>query len=218
MDRAIRPLAERVRMKFVTDHLTHLRALAALGHGRDEEAYTALAGLTPPGVLPPGLPWFHLPFFDFVDAALRTGRTAQARAHVAAGDAARMGDISPHHAFLLAAARALAAADEEADALYEAAYAVPGADGWVFELARLRLAHGTWLRDHRRPRAPKVLRQALETFRALGAAPGPSGPNARCGPPPPGRAAAVASRSRRRSCASPSSRRTGSPTRRSASG
>ncbi|WP_344346504.1 helix-turn-helix transcriptional regulator [Streptomyces nogalater] len=171
VDRAIRPLAERVRMKFVTDHLTHLRALAALGHGRDEEAYTALAGLTPPGVLPPGLPWFHLPFFDFVDAALRTGRTAQARAHVAAGDAARMGDISPHHAFLLAAARALAAADEEADALYEAAYAVPGADGWVFELARLRLAHGTWLRDHRRPRAPKVLRQALETFRALGAAP-----------------------------------------------
>ncbi|MFI0168783.1 ATP-binding protein [Streptomyces sp. NPDC017095] len=171
VDRAIRPTAERVRMTFVTDHLTHLRALAALGHGRDEEAYTALAGLTPPGVLPAGLPWFHLPFFDFVEAALRTGRTAQARAHVAAGDAARMGDISPHHAFLLAAARALAAPDEEADAHYQAAYRVPGAEQWVFELARLRLAHGTWLRDRHRPQTRQTLQRALEAFRALGAGP-----------------------------------------------
>ncbi|MFH9659664.1 ATP-binding protein [Streptomyces sp. NPDC017248] len=171
VDRAIRPTAERVRMTFVTDHLTHLRALAALGHGRDEEAYTALAGLTPPGALPAGLPWFHLPFFDFVEAALRTGRTAQARAHVAAGDAARMGDISPHHAFLLAAARALAAPDEEADAHYQAAYRVPGAEQWVFELARLRLAHGTWLRDRHRPQTRQTLQRALEAFRALGAGP-----------------------------------------------
>ncbi|MFF9324910.1 ATP-binding protein [Streptomyces sp. NPDC014776] len=171
VDRAVRPVAERARMTFVADHLTHLRALAALAHGRDEEAYTALAGLTPPGVLPPGLPWFHLPFFDFVDAALRTGRTAEARAHVAAGRAARMGDISPHHAFLLAAARALAAADEDADALYDAAYAVPGADQWAFERARLRLAHGVRLRDRRRPRARRTLEQARDTFRALRATP-----------------------------------------------
>lgn len=168
---AIRPQAARARMRFVEDHLTHLRALAALAHGRDEEAYSALAALTPPGVLPAALPWFHLPFFDFVEAALRTGRTAEARAHVAAGGAARMGDISPHHAFLLAAARALAAADEDADALYEAAYAVPDAGQWAFELARLRLAHGAWLRDRRRPRAGEALEQALETFRALGARP-----------------------------------------------
>ncbi|MEV0977686.1 AAA family ATPase [Streptomyces sp. NPDC049915] len=167
LDRAIRPAADRARMTFVTDHLTHLRALAALAHGRDEEAYTTLAGLTPPGVLPAGLPWFHLPFFDFVDAALRTGRTGEARAHVAAGSAARMGDISPHHAFLLAAARALAAADEDADALFEAAYAVPGADQWVFELARLRLAHGVRMSDRHRPQARRTLERALETFRTL---------------------------------------------------
>ncbi|MEU3844395.1 LuxR family transcriptional regulator [Streptomyces sp. NPDC028635] len=171
LDDAIRPPAERAGMTFVTDHLTHLRALAALAHGRDEEAYSVLASLTPPGVLPAGLPWFHLPFFDFVDAALRTGRTAQARAHVAAGDAARMGDISPHHAFLLAAARALAATDEDADALFEAAYAVPDADEWAFEMARLRLAHGVRLSDRRRPRARQTLERALEAFRALRAAP-----------------------------------------------
>ncbi|MFI0813704.1 AAA family ATPase [Streptomyces echinatus] len=170
-DRALRPLAARARMKFVVDHLTHLRALAALAHGRDEEAYAILSGLTPPGALPADLPRFHLPFFDFVDAALRTGRTAQARAHVAAADAARMGDISPHHAFLLAAARALAAADEDADALYAAAYAVPGADQWAFELARLRLAHGARLRDRRRAQARETLERALSTFRTLRAGP-----------------------------------------------
>ncbi|MGW6864260.1 hypothetical protein [Streptomyces sp. NPDC054901] len=47
------------------------------------------------------------------------------------------------------AATALAAADEEADARYRAAHAVPGAEQWVFELARLRMAHGSWLRHHR---------------------------------------------------------------------
>ncbi|MFI9823627.1 hypothetical protein ACIHFC_24645 [Streptomyces sp. NPDC052013] len=36
------------------------------------------------------------------------------------------------------------------DGLHEAAYAVPGAGQWVFERARLRLAHGVWLRRHQR--------------------------------------------------------------------
>ncbi|MFK0253662.1 LuxR C-terminal-related transcriptional regulator [Streptomyces sp. NPDC090445] len=95
----------------------------------------------------------------------------EARAHVAAGRAARMQDISPHHAFLLAAAAALAAPDEEADAAYAAAYAVPGAGSWVFELARLRLAHGSWLRRRRRPAAHDVLREAHRAFRDLRAEP-----------------------------------------------
>ena len=207
MERALRPPAARARMKFVEDHLTHLRALAALAHDRDEEAYSALAALTPPGVLPPDMPWFHLPFFDFVEAALRTGRTAQARAHVAAADAARMGDISPHHAFLLAAARALAAADEEAHALYEAAYAVPGADqsGVRTGQAAARARHLA-----ARPPAPTGARRverALDTFRTLRATPwaerterelraAADGPVAR-------------PRSPHRNCGSPGSRRTG---------
>ncbi|MFI9611629.1 ATP-binding protein [Streptomyces sp. NPDC052023] len=170
-ERSIRPLAARARMKFVEDHLTHLRALAALGHGRYEEAYVRLAELTPPGVLPQGLPWFHLPFFDFVSAATHTGRHEAARAHLAAARAARMADISPHHAFLLAAASALAAGDDEADGRYEAAYAVPGAGQWVFEGARLRLAHGVRLRRQQRAGARDALGEARRTFVALGAVP-----------------------------------------------
>ncbi|MEU2394038.1 LuxR family transcriptional regulator [Streptomyces sp. NPDC007369] len=171
IERLIGPPAARAGMRFVTDHLARLHGLVALAHGRFEEAYGRFAALTPPGVLPRGLSWFHLPFFDFVEAAVHTGRDTEARAHVAAGRAARMQDISPHHAFLLTAAAALAAPDEEADAAYAAACAVPGAGSWVFELARLRLAHGSRLRRRRRPAAHDVLRDAHQAFRGLRAEP-----------------------------------------------
>ncbi|MGW0604418.1 AAA family ATPase [Streptomyces sp. NPDC002640] len=171
IDERIRPAAEAARMRFVTDHLTHLGALAALAHGRAADAYRVLARLTPPGTLPDGMAWFHLPFLDLVDAAVRTGRTEEARAHVAAGRAARMAGMSPHHAFLLAAAEALAAPEEEAEARFRAAYAVPGAEQWVFPMARLRLAHGAWLRRRRRAEAAQTLRRARETFLRLDAGP-----------------------------------------------
>ncbi|MFJ3793434.1 BTAD domain-containing putative transcriptional regulator [Kitasatospora sp. NPDC090091] len=167
----IRPVATRAGMRFVTDQLDHLRALAALAHGRDEEAYHRLTSLMRPGELPPGLPWFHLPFLDLVEAAVRTGRRAEAAAHVAAGEAARIGEISAHHAFLLAAAAALAADDRQADARFAAAYAVPGARGWVFPYARLRLADGLRLRALGRPGAGEALREARRAFEELGAEP-----------------------------------------------
>ncbi|MEU5811779.1 hypothetical protein [Streptomyces sp. NPDC047718] len=90
---------------------------------------------------------------------MHTGRIEEARAHVAAGRAARMQDISPHHAFPPAAAAALAATEKEADAAYPAAYAVPGASSRVFELARLRLAHGSWLHRRHRTTARRTARR-----------------------------------------------------------
>ncbi|OYP19378.1 LuxR family transcriptional regulator [Streptomyces sp. FBKL.4005] len=171
VERHLRPRARRARMTFVEDHLDHLTGLVALAHGRYEEAYRVLAGLTPPGVLPRGLPWFHLPFFDLVEAAVHTGRTAQAEAHVAAARATRMADISPHHAFLLAAATALAARGDDAEARFATAFAVDGAEQWVFPMARLRLAHGRWLRRHHRATARHALRTAAHAFRSLGATP-----------------------------------------------
>ncbi|TYR65376.1 AAA family ATPase [Streptomyces parvus] len=167
----IGPVAEAAGMRFVTDHLLHLRGLVALAHGRYEEAYLLCERLMPPGVLPRGLPWFHLPFFDLVVAAMHTGRRAEAAAHVRAARAARMAEISGHHAFLLAAAAAVAAPDEEADACYHAAYQVPGASTWAFSLARLRLEHGSWLRRRRRAESRVVLNLAHEEFRRLGAGP-----------------------------------------------
>ncbi|UQX04819.1 helix-turn-helix transcriptional regulator [Streptomyces sp. RerS4] len=168
----IEPAAARARMRFVTDHLDHLRALAALAHGRHEEAYALLSRMMAPGELSGELSWFHLPFFDVVYAALRCGRRAEALAHVAAARAARMDEISAHHAFLLAAAVALTADDEEADAAYAAAYAVPGSGRWAFDLARLRLAHGARMgRWGRRTEAEEVLHAAYRTFRELRASP-----------------------------------------------
>ncbi|MFE0331754.1 BREX system ATP-binding domain-containing protein [Streptomyces sp. NPDC058960] len=168
----IEPAASRARMHFVTDRLDHLEALVALAHGRHEDAYDRLRRMMPPGSLPRGPGRFHLPFFDFVVASLRCGRREEALARVAAGRAARMDGVSAHHAFLLAAASALTADDDAADAAYAAAYAVPGAGRWVFELARLRLAHGSWLgRRGRGAEAEELLRTAFRTFRELRAAP-----------------------------------------------
>ncbi|MFD9595848.1 AAA family ATPase [Kitasatospora sp. NPDC059973] len=179
-DRRIRPVAERAGMRFVTDQLDHLHALASLAHGRDEDAYGQLSALMRPGELPAALPWFHLPFLDLVEAAVRTGRRAKAAAHVAAGRAARMDEISGHHAFLLAAAEAIAADDRHAAALFEAACAVPGARRWVFTFARLQLAHGLRLRARGCRDADALLGEARRTFEELGAAPWAD----RCAGPP----------------------------------
>ncbi|GHE58911.1 LuxR family transcriptional regulator [Streptomyces longispororuber] len=168
----VEPAARAAGMRFVTDHLGRLRALVDLAHGRDEEAYERLCALLPPGRLPSGLSWFHLPFFDLVQAAVRSGHHAAARAHVAAGRAARMEEISDHHAFLLAAAAALTAGEDEQDEAFAAAYALAGTGPWVFALARLRLEHGARLRlGGRRAEAEDVLHMARHAFRELGAGP-----------------------------------------------
>ncbi|MEU6820205.1 LuxR family transcriptional regulator [Streptomyces atriruber] len=168
----IGPVAASARMRFVTDHLDRLDALAALAHGRHEEAYLLLRRIMPPGRLPHGLAWFHLPFFDFVEASLRCGRRAEALAHVAAGRAARMDSVSAHHAFLLAAAAAVTADDAGSDAAYAAACAVPGAGEWVFDMARLRLLHGAGLRRRgHRAEAVATLHAALRAFQGLRADP-----------------------------------------------
>lgn len=171
IEQAIRPTATRARMRYVLDRLTHLRGLAALAHQRYEEAYAHFCEITPPGRLPGGPPWHHALVFDLVTAAVHTGRDEEARAHLAAGRTARSAEISGRHAFLYAAATALATADDEADDAYRAAYAVPGAERWAFDLARLRLAHGSWLRRRHRPGAREPLRAAHHTFRRLQAAP-----------------------------------------------
>ncbi|GAA2977730.1 LuxR family transcriptional regulator [Streptomyces lactacystinicus] len=171
VERAIRPTATRARMRFVLDRLTHLRGLAALAHGRYEEAYALFCEIAPPRRLPSGPPWHHTLVFDLATAAVYTGRGEEARAHVAAGRTAGSAEISFRHAFLLAAATALVAEDDEAEAAYRAAYAVPGAEQWVFDLARLRLAHGSWLRRRHRPGARESLRAAHHVFRRLQADP-----------------------------------------------
>ncbi|MFJ1791203.1 helix-turn-helix transcriptional regulator [Kitasatospora griseola] len=171
IDDAIRPIAARARMRYVLDRLTHLRALVAFAHRRHEEAYAHLCELTSPGQPVGGPPWRHALVFDLVAAAVFTGRRDEARAHVEAALAAGSATVSGRHAFLVAAATALAADDERAEDAYRAAFAVPGAEQWVFDLARLRLAHGAWLRRRHRPGARDALRAAHHDFGRLRALP-----------------------------------------------
>jgi DNA-binding CsgD family transcriptional regulator len=80
--------------------------------------------------------------------------------------------ISPRQALTIEGAAAIAAPDDEAAALFERALAVPGADRWPFDRARIQLAFGERLRRIRSTSDARAhLAAALDTFRRLGAGP-----------------------------------------------
>lgn len=148
------------------------RSLTASGLGEYERAYTSASHVTPAGVVTHGAlnaPWMVL---DLVEAAVRTGRAAEARAHVAAARAAGLDEMSPRIAMLVAGAAALVAPDERTGAMFRRASAMPGRDRWPFEHARIRLAHGEWLRRTKDiGRARQELGAALEVMDRLNARP-----------------------------------------------
>jgi ATP/maltotriose-dependent transcriptional regulator MalT len=147
------------------------RTIAALGQGDYEDAYLQASRINLAGTPSSGIPgrWTVM---DLVEAAVRTGRIDQARAHVAAAQQAGIAGISPRMALITAGAAALAAPDHEAGPLFQVALSVPEADRWPFEQARIQLAYGQWLRRTRdTTRARLHLRAALETLDRLGAEP-----------------------------------------------
>jgi hypothetical protein len=76
---------------------------------------------------------------DLVEAATRTGRWSEARAHVAAIDDAGVASLSPRLALLAGCAAALVADEDRARALFDGALAIAGVERWPFELARVQL-------------------------------------------------------------------------------
>ncbi|MFG2375418.1 AAA family ATPase [Streptomyces sp. NPDC048504] len=144
------------------------RHLAAMGQGDYEEAHVQVGRLDPSGAPNPGIPgrWMVL---DLVEAAVRTGRTEEARAHVTAARKAGIHRISPRTAMISAGAEAVAADENEAGPLFEAALSLPQAARWPWEHARIQLAYGQWLRRTRDHRARLYLSAALETFHRIGA-------------------------------------------------
>jgi len=157
------------RALLLTQGAAHARALDAAGRGDFEAAYEHAAAVTPPGTLantPQGL-WA---LFDLTEAAIRTDRADQARAHVKAMLDTDLASLSPRLALLVAGSAALL--DEAAVDAFDRALAVPDAERWPFELARIRLAYGERLRRHRdRIDARRHLRAAAGIFDQLGAAP-----------------------------------------------
>jgi len=145
------------------------RGLNALGAGRHAEAYAHLRRMFDPAD----------PAHHHMESCWAIGSLAEAAAHSGHRDEARelmerleplMRETpSPWFHVAMRHARALLAADADADALYCEAL---GADltRWPFERARLEMAYGAWLRRRRRVAESKApLRTARDAFDAFGA-------------------------------------------------
>jgi DNA-binding CsgD family transcriptional regulator len=147
------------------------RGLAALGDGRFDEAYGHFRRLHDPAD-----PAFQIALRltslgDLVDAATHCGQAGQVRAIVAElAETATQTPAPVLHADLRLA-RAMLAADDEAEALFEAALRAD-LSAWPLIRSRTQLAFGEWLRRHRRALDSRDhLRTARDMFDALGAIP-----------------------------------------------
>jgi ATP/maltotriose-dependent transcriptional regulator MalT len=150
----------------------HGRGLAALGRGDFEEAFQQFSRISPPGVLASHVQHALPVLMDLVDAAVRTGRHAEAAAHVAAMEEANVAALSSRLALTAGAAAAMAAPDDGGLELFRATLGLPGIERWQFDLARVRLAYGERLRRSRALTDARVqLNDALAIFERLGARP-----------------------------------------------
>jgi DNA-binding NarL/FixJ family response regulator len=157
----------------VRSYAHHARALAAIGRGDFEDAYQQSVAISPAGVLASHTAHALCVVLELVEAAVRTGRTAEASAHVAALQQANIAALSPRLGLITAGASALAAPnDDGAFLLFEQAISSPDAARWAFDLARIQLAYGERLRRARATvESRRHLGAALETFERLGAEP-----------------------------------------------
>ncbi|MFC8846776.1 MULTISPECIES: AAA family ATPase [unclassified Micromonospora] len=150
----------------------HPRTLAAMGQGDYDAAFGHAAAMSPPGVLASHVPHCTWVMFDLVEAAVRTGRTAEARAHIRAMRDADVGALSSRMALLQAGAEALVLDDDESVTRLEAMLADAATGRWLFDGARVRLALGERLRRTRSPvEARQHLLAARDGFAAMAAEP-----------------------------------------------
>ncbi|TCM46549.1 AAA family ATPase [Kribbella sp. VKM Ac-2568] len=150
----------------------HALVLGDLGRGDFESAYHHATTVSPAGTLASHVPHCLWITMDLVEAAVRTDPRAEADRHVRAMQDARLSELSPRLAILAAGSAGIAAADEDAPALFEEALNLPTIDQWPFDVARVRLAYGERLRRARSLTEAKVqLQGALAAFRTLGADP-----------------------------------------------
>ncbi len=156
----------------VQNYAWHVLAIAALGRADFEDAYRHAAAVSPAGVLASHVPHALWLIMDLVEAAVRSGRHAEAAAHVAAVSEAGIAGISPRLAMITHGSAAMACADETYGDLFETALAIPGAERWPFDQARIQLAYGERLRRVKATTAARThLAAARDTFQRLGAQP-----------------------------------------------
>ena len=150
----------------------HPRALAAAADGDFEGAYQHASAISPAGRLTPHVPIALWVMFDLVEAALRTGRTAEARAHAEAMRTARVGELPSRMRLIQPGVDALVLDSEDAEARLEQSLQDPATERWLFESSRIRLALAERLRRRRNvPAARAQLSAARDGFAAMGAEP-----------------------------------------------
>ena len=153
-------------------YTAHIHTLAAIAEGNFEQAYRHAVSISPAGRMDPHARLAPLVILDLVESAVRTGRLAEARAHVTAIKACNLAALSPRMTVLQLACEAQVAEDEKAAALYELALSVPDNHRWPFDLARVKLAYGSHLRRRRMAAAARPwLAQARDMFGTLEATP-----------------------------------------------
>jgi DNA-binding NarL/FixJ family response regulator len=150
----------------------HPRALAAVADGDFEAAFRHAAASSPPGVLAPYVPNCTWVMFDLVEAALRTGRTTEARRHADAIRAAGLAALSPRMKLLQHGVDALVLDGEDAGDRLERTLQESASERFRFEASRVRLAYAEKLRRDRRSTAARThLLAARAGFAEMGAEP-----------------------------------------------
>ena len=152
-------------------YAAHADALAAAGRGDFEMAFAHASSISRAGELQSHVPHALWVVLDLVEAAVRTGRHADARAHVRAAQHAGIAAISSRMNLLVTAAEAVAGVGDPL-AAFRAALTADDVGTWSFDTARVRLLHGRELhRQGRIAEARAELFVARQTFSDLDAAP-----------------------------------------------
>ncbi|WP_459182082.1 helix-turn-helix transcriptional regulator [Streptomyces sp.] len=160
------------RVGSVQGYLAQVASQAALARGDYDAAYRHASTVSPAGELASRSALALWLILDLTEAAVRSGRKAEAAAHAAAVTEAGIARLSPRLQLMTLGATALAAPPEQATARFDAALAAPDAQFFPFELARLQLAYGEHLRRTRHAAAARTqLTQAKELFSRLRAQP-----------------------------------------------
>ena len=148
----------------------HARVLDSLAGGDFERAFQDVCVISPAGTIASHVPQAMWVVMDLVEAAVHTGRREEAIAHVQAARDANLGLISSRLALLTEGSAGIAAT--ELDGSFEKALAIPGAELWAFDLARVQLVYGERLRRAKETTAARPqLAAALDAFERLGAHP-----------------------------------------------
>ena len=155
---------------FVAARARRALGIAALADGSHLLAFTQLRQLFSEEGAPVHNIFSYLGVADIATAAVRADRRMEGQDVLERVLSHVHGTASPRLEQIIARARGILAGPDGAEAHFDKALADPAGDQWPFERAQLRLDYAEWLRRRRRINDAKpVLRQALTTFRRLGA-------------------------------------------------